>query len=173
MVLFRGLARQRGSCYSRSILLMRSRVPFCLKRQYAFYFLQHSSFYEEIWWIALHLKRKRIRKAHLLFSEGRCHCSGAQAARAKIRSGWHRNVTSQLVPGIVQANLAILLAKFADDYLRFCQLNLKPCPLLGITEPINPALPMLGENITLCTDLPAYRVFKDGIKTAEVTEIEE
>ena len=99
--------------------------------------------------------------------------ASAQAARTKIRSGQHRNVTSQLVPGIVQANLAILPAKFADDFLRFCQLNPKPCPLLGMTEPGNPTLPMLGENIDLRTDLPAYRVFKDGIEVAEVTEIGE
>ena len=55
----------------------------------------------------------------------------AQAARAEIRSGRHQDVTSQLVQGIVQANLAILPAKYADDFLKYCQLNPKPCPLLG------------------------------------------
>ena len=95
----------------------------------------------------------------------------AQAARAEIRSGRHQDVTSQLVQGIVQANLAILPAKYADDFLKYCQLNPKPCPLLGMTEPGNPTLPMLGEDIDLRTDLPAYRVFKDGIETEEVNEI--
>jgi len=55
--------------------------------------------------------------------------------------------------------------------MRFCQLNPKPCPLIGMTEPGDPMLPMLGEDIDLRTDLPAYRIFKDGVETDEVTDI--
>ena len=95
----------------------------------------------------------------------------ARAARADIRSGRHRDVTSGLAPAIVQANLAILPEKYANDFLRYCQLNPKPCPLIGMTEPGDPALPMLGEDIDLRTDLPAYRVFRDGVEVDEVTDI--
>ena len=97
--------------------------------------------------------------------------AAARASRADIRSGRHRDVTSGLAPAIVQANLAILPEKYANDFLRYCQLNPKPCPLIGMTEPGDPALPMLGEDIDLRTDLPAYRVFRDGVEVDEVTDI--
>ena len=80
--------------------------------------------------------------------------AGARAARAEIRAGRHRDVTSGMAPAIVQANLAILPVEYANDFLRFCQLNPKPCPLIGMTEPGDPMLPMLGEDIDLRTDLP-------------------
>ena len=79
----------------------------------------------------------------------------ARAAWDEVRGGRHRDVTSGLAPAIVQANLAILPEKYANDFLRYCQLNPKPCPLIGMTEPGDPALPMLGEDIDLRTDLPA------------------
>jgi len=97
--------------------------------------------------------------------------AGAQAARADIRAGRHQAFTSGMAPAIVQANLAILPKEYANDFLRFCQLNPKPCPIIGMTEPGDPMLPMLGEDIDLRTDLPAYRVFEDGVETDEVTEI--
>ena len=97
--------------------------------------------------------------------------AAARAARADIRAGRHRDVTSGLAPAIVQANLAILPEKYANAFLRYCQLNPKPCPLIGMTEPGDPALPMLGEDIDLRTDLPAYRVFRDGVEVDEVTDI--
>jgi uncharacterized protein YcsI (UPF0317 family) len=36
--------------------------------------------------------------------------------------------------GYVQGNLAILLEKLAAAFHRFCQLNPKPCPIIGISE---------------------------------------
>ena len=43
--------------------------------------------------------------------------------------------TSGMAPGYVQANLAILPAAVASDFMRFCQLNPKPCPLVGVSAP--------------------------------------
>jgi uncharacterized protein YcsI (UPF0317 family) len=37
-----------------------------------------------------------------------------------------------------QANLAIVPERFAFDFLRFCQRNPKPCPLLEVTDPGEP-----------------------------------
>ena len=54
------------------------------------------------------------------------------AARHAIRAGAHTGPTSGLAPGYVQGNLAILPEALAADFLRFCQLNPKPCPLLGV-----------------------------------------
>ena len=93
-----------------------------------------------------------------------------QALRHKIRVGEHTGNTSGLAPGFVQCNIVILPAASAHDFLRFCQLNPKPCPLLAMSEPGDAALPTLGE-IDIRTDVPAYRVFRDGKVTEEVTDI--
>jgi uncharacterized protein YcsI (UPF0317 family) len=95
----------------------------------------------------------------------------ARAIRAEIRAGRHDARTTGMAPGMVQGNLAILPAEYAADFLRFCQLNPRPCPLIGMTEPGDPTVPGLGEDIDLRTDLPRYRVFHDGVETDEVTDI--
>lgn len=62
----------------------------------------------------------------------------------------------------MQCNLVILPAAWAHDFLRFCQANPRPCPLLAMSPaPGDPGLPKLGD-IDLRCDLPAYRVFRDG-----------
>ncbi len=53
------------------------------------------------------------------------------ALRRLIRSGGYEGRTGGLAMGFVQANLCILPAADADDFLRYCQRNPKPCPLLG------------------------------------------
>ncbi|GAB5450347.1 MAG: putative hydro-lyase [Halioglobus sp.] len=90
--------------------------------------------------------------------------------RATIRAGDYRGATSGLAAGFVQCNLVLLPAEYAADFLRFCQLNPKPCPLLASGAPGDPGLPALGD-IDLRTDLPAYRVFRDGILTDEPDNI--
>ena len=79
--------------------------------------------------------------------------------RHAIRRGEYRCATSGFAPGYLQGNLAILPKAYADDFLRFCQLNPKPCPLIGVSEPGSPALPGLGHDIDIRTDLSGYRVF--------------
>jgi len=71
----------------------------------------------------------------------------------------------------VQGNLAILPKEFAADFARFCALNPKPCPLLGQSEPGDPRLPMLGEDLDIRTDIPLYRVWKNGKLVEEVTDL--
>ena len=66
------------------------------------------------------------------------------ALRAAIRAGKFDAHTSGQCPGYAQANLAVLPKDYAADFLRFCQLNPKPCPILGISEPGNPCIPALG-----------------------------
>ena len=83
-------------------------------------------------------------------------------ARLAIRQGRHRGPTAALAPGYVQANLAILPKDLADEFLRFCVLNPKPCPLLGISEPGDPRIEILGTDLELRTDVPRYRVWRDG-----------
>jgi len=93
-----------------------------------------------------------------------------RALRQTIRSGEHRGNTSGFAPGFVQCNIVILPADWAHDFLRFCQLNPKPCPLVAAGEPGDPAIPPLGD-IDIRTDVPSYRVFRNGEMTEEVPDI--
>ena len=79
--------------------------------------------------------------------------------------------TSGHAPGYVQCNLAILPAPAAVDFLRFCQANPRPCPLIACSaNPGDTGLPRLGD-IDLRSDLPAYRVFRNGRAGADVADI--
>ncbi|MGR3503554.1 putative hydro-lyase [Pseudaestuariivita sp.] len=95
----------------------------------------------------------------------------ARAIRAMIRTGAHAAHTAGLAPGKLQCNLAILPERFALDFLRFCQRNPKPCPVVGVSETGDPFLPTLGQDIDIRTDVPRYRVFRGGVLTEEVTDI--
>ncbi|WP_326533056.1 putative hydro-lyase [Pseudorhodoferax sp.] len=94
-----------------------------------------------------------------------------RAARQLMRTGAYNGHTAGMAPGHVQANLAILPRREADDFLRFCQRNPKPCPLLAVSEPGDPLLPTLGEGLDLRSDLPRYRVWQDGVLVDEVDDI--
>lgn len=78
--------------------------------------------------------------------------------------------TAGHAPGHIQANLMVVPKEHAFDFLLFCQRNPKPCPLIevllpGATEPSC----ALGSNIA--TDLPGYRIYRDGQLTEERSEI--
>jgi uncharacterized protein YcsI (UPF0317 family) len=89
------------------------------------------------------------------------------SARRVIRSGGHIGPTSGLAPGFVQANLAILPRGLADDFRLFCELNPKPCPLVGVAAPGDWRMPELGEDLDIRTDVPRYRVWSNGALVEE------
>jgi uncharacterized protein YcsI (UPF0317 family) len=91
------------------------------------------------------------------------------AARAQHITGQ----TAGLAPGFVQGNLVALPASFADEFLRFCQRNPKPCPLIAVTEPGEPRHPLLGEDVDLRTDIPGYHVWRDGALVASSPTVAE
>ena len=94
-----------------------------------------------------------------------------QELRHAIRSGAHAGNTSGLAPGYVQCNIVILPAAVANDFLRFCQLNPKPCPLIAMSNgPGDFTLPPLGD-VDIRTDVPSYRVFRDGEFIEECADI--
>jgi uncharacterized protein YcsI (UPF0317 family) len=95
------------------------------------------------------------------------------AARHAVRAGKHRRPTAGLAPGYVQGNLAILPGALAADFLRVCQLNPKPCPVIGTSAPGDWRVPALGEDLDIRTDLPRYRVWKNGELVAEPTDVKE
>lgn len=98
------------------------------------------------------------------------HLCPAQLRQA-IRSGEFSGNTSGCAPGYVQCNLTILPADWASDFLRFCQANPRPCPLIASSSaPGDTALPLLGD-IDIRSDVPSYRVFRDGELREEVRDI--
>ena len=96
--------------------------------------------------------------------------AGAQE-RLRIRSGDFSGPTAGLAAGNVQANLVILPKALAHDFLRFAQANPKPCPVLAVSEPGDPGLPRLGDDLDIRTDLPKYRVWRHGELLEEPLDI--
>jgi uncharacterized protein YcsI (UPF0317 family) len=91
--------------------------------------------------------------------------------RAAARAGAWTSHTSGLAERHVQGNVVILPRADADDFLRYCQRNPKPCPLLAVGEPGDPTLASLGADIDIRSDLPRYRVWRDGQVVDEPTDI--
>lgn len=92
-------------------------------------------------------------------------------ARQAIRAGHWNGHTSGVAPRFVQGNVVILPAALASDFLRFCQRNPKPCPLLGVAEPGDPRLPQLGDDLDIRTDVPRYRIWRQGKLVEETNDI--
>jgi uncharacterized protein YcsI (UPF0317 family) len=67
--------------------------------------------------------------------------------------------------------MVILPKEQAFDFLVFCQRNPKPCPLLEVTEPGDPEPKTLAPGADLRTDVPRYRVWRNGDLADEVTNI--
>lgn len=91
--------------------------------------------------------------------------------RRRIRAGELTGPTAGQAPGNVQANLVVLPNALAHDFLRFAQANPKPCPVLAVSEPGDPRLPTLGEDLDVRTDLPRYRVWRHGELADEPSDV--
>ncbi|WP_157244286.1 putative hydro-lyase [Nonomuraea typhae] len=89
-------------------------------------------------------------------------------ARARFRAGV-RTPTAGWCAGWTQANLIALPERHAADFRRFAELNPKPCPVLDEGAP--------GATFTrlfpgdLRTDLPGYRVYRDGRPVADTDDV--
>jgi len=94
-------------------------------------------------------------------------CAVRMAARMQRITGQ----TAGLAPGFVQGNLVVLPVSVADEFLRFCQRNPKPCPLIAVSEPGQPHIASLGEDVDLRTDLPRYHVWRDGAVVASTPSV--
>src|SRR2546428_2412713 len=91
--------------------------------------------------------------------------------RQDIRTGKLSGITAGLGQNYVQANLAVLPRDLAYDFLLFCQRNPKPCPLLEVTEVGSPEPVGAAPGADLRTDVPRYRIYKDGVLADEVTDV--
>jgi len=91
-----------------------------------------------------------------------------QKFRQRVRSNQFSGTTAGYCGDYAQANLVILPQAHAGDFLRFCTLNAKACPLLAVGEPGQWALPALGANLDVRSDVPAYYVYRDGELSEEI-----
>ena len=94
----------------------------------------------------------------------------SRQARLAYRRG-EVGSTAGVAPGFVQGNLAILPAEYAGAFHRFCQLNPKPCPIIGMSDAGSPHIPALGADLDIRTDVPRYRVWRDGEVVDEPTDV--
>lgn len=95
----------------------------------------------------------------------------AAEIRRRIRAGGLATHTSGQAPGFVQGNVAIVPAEHAVLFEQYCRANAQACPLLAVSEPGSPHLPTLGTDLDIRTDLPRYRVYRDGTWTDEVSDV--
>ncbi len=117
------------------------------------------------------VNRKVIPMSQAAMTHSDLRQKDARAVRAVIRSGGYTRHTAGLAAGKLQCNLAIIPEDVALDFLRFCQRNPKPCPVVGVSDTGNPFMPTLGADIDIRSDVPKYRVFRDGALAEERTDI--
>ncbi len=94
-----------------------------------------------------------------------------EEARLRYRNGLAAPSSGQ-APGFTQANLVVLPREWAFDMLLFAQRNPRPVPLLDVTDPGSPRT-VLAPGADLRTDLPRYRVWRDGVLVDEPTDVVE
>lgn len=97
--------------------------------------------------------------------------TGAEV-RLAAREGRLTGQTSGLAMGYAQANLMILPREWAKDFREFCEKNPRPCPVLEIVEGGCPEPMKFAPGGDLRTDVPRYRVWRDGVLVEEPTSIE-
>ena len=92
--------------------------------------------------------------------------------RKLIREGKITGQTSGMCDGYAQGNLLILPFEQAYDFLLFTQRNPKSCPVLEVGDVGSRLVKAMASGCgDIATDLPKYRVWENGVMTAEVTDI--
>ena len=89
--------------------------------------------------------------------------------RLLCRDGLYSGPTSGHAAGYVQANMVILPAAEAEDFAAYCERNPRPCPVLEILDRGDPVPRRTAPGADIRTDLPRYRVFRNGECAAEPT----
>jgi uncharacterized protein YcsI (UPF0317 family) len=91
--------------------------------------------------------------------------------RSRFRQGDLARPTAGLAPGFVQANLVVLPRALAFDFLLFTQRNPKPCPLLEVVDAGSTEPRQMAPGADLRTDLPRYRVYREGVLVDEPLDL--
>ncbi len=90
--------------------------------------------------------------------------------RQLIRDRKWTTPTSGAASGYLQANLVMLPAEEAFNFLLFCVRNPKPCPILDVLEP-GQVEPVIAPGADLRTDLPRYKIFENGDYITDVENV--
>ena len=98
--------------------------------------------------------------------------NGAQL-RELIRTGYFTGHTSGYAKGFVQANLVILQQEWAYDFLLFAQRNPKPCPIIEVGDKGDFLTKYIAHGGDVRSDIPKYRLYKDGILAEEMDTIKD
>jgi len=91
--------------------------------------------------------------------------------RGLVRRGEWTEPDLAVCQGYAMANLAVVPQEYAFDFLLFCLRNSQPCGLIDVTEAGDPHPRFAAPEADLRTDLPGYRVFKDGECIDEPTDV--
>ena len=95
--------------------------------------------------------------------------SSPEAARLRYRDGLAVPTTGW-ASGYAQANLVVLPRDWAFDMLLFAQRNPQAVPLLDVTD-AGATSTALAPGADLRTDLPRYRVWRNGVLDDEPTDV--
>ena len=91
--------------------------------------------------------------------------------RAAARRDEWCGTTAGHAPACQQANLVILPMEAAVEFAAFCTRNPTPCPIIEITPPGDPEPVRSAPGADLRTDLPGYRVYREGKLTEQRSDI--
>ena len=94
----------------------------------------------------------------------------ASELRQACRDGSFDRPTAGLCRGLVQANMMAVPAEAAFDFLLFAVRNPRPCPIVEVVE-AGRVEPRCAPGADLRTDLPRYRVYRDGKLAEERAEV--
>ena len=73
--------------------------------------------------------------------------------------------------GYAQHGVTIVPRDYAFEFLMFCNRNPRPCYVCDITEPGSPHPTSVAPEADLRTDIPRYKVFKNGEVIDEPTDV--
>ena len=95
-----------------------------------------------------------------------------QEFRQAVRSGQFTGPTNGVCPGYMQCNLVVLEeGQESSDFLLFCQRNKKACPLIEVCDVGNPSAEAIAAGSDLRTDIPKYRIYRNGKFDEEVEDV--
>ncbi len=95
-------------------------------------------------------------------SEGKLATMTPSEFRNLVRRKEWSVVNTNVCLGHAQANLVIVPKSFAFEFFLFCHRNPNPCPVIEVTDPGEYHPRFSAPQADLRTDLPRYRVFKNG-----------
>jgi uncharacterized protein YcsI (UPF0317 family) len=90
-------------------------------------------------------------------------------ARRRFRAGLQAD-TSGWCDGATQVNLVAVPAEHAEDLRGFTARNPRACPVVDVTQP-GATSTALAPGADLRTDLPGYRIYRDGEVVEEVPDV--